>query len=242
MTLRPCMVCGEPTGRPRCAEHTPTRDRATAEVRGYDTAWRNLSRRARKLQPFCSSCGSTESLSVDHSEEAWQRKAAGKVIRLQDVTVLCGPCNTRRGSSRPTGDDRRKSSATPAGEAKFGSLFGGPGPQDDNEARCRCDHAGHGGDQDADGTESRATVGWLGSFGGSAPWAGFYGGSDPWVAGIQQDDRQEHSSQDEQQEPCSEDAQTLSSTRRDVCVHAGPPESGRKFKKSSSATLLLETP
>lgn len=110
---RPCMTCGTPSAAAHCPEHTPTRDRLTAEARGYDTAWRTLSRRARRLQPFCTDCGSTERLSVDHSEQAWQRKAAGKVIRLQDVTVLCGGCNTRRGSSRPTGDDPRKSSATP---------------------------------------------------------------------------------------------------------------------------------
>ncbi len=127
MTLRPCLTCGEPTGSTRCAEHTPTRNRATAEARGYDTAWRNLSRRARKLQPFCTDCGSTESLSLDHSEEAWARKAAGKVIRLQDVTVLCGGCNTRRGSSRRTGVGARKSSATPAGEAKSRLLTGNLG-------------------------------------------------------------------------------------------------------------------
>ena len=104
MTLRPCVVCGEPTGRTRCPEHTPIRSRATAEQRGCDTAWRSLSRRARRLSPLCEDCGATENLSTDHSEEAWARKAAGKVIRLQDFTVLCGPCNTRRGPADPRGE------------------------------------------------------------------------------------------------------------------------------------------
>ncbi len=119
MTLRPCLTCGQPTGRPRCAEHTPTRDRATAEARGYDTAWRNLSRRARRLSPLCEDCGATENLSVDHLPSAWQRKAAGKVIRLADVAVVCRACNNRRGSSRPTGEDLHQSPSTPADEAKF---------------------------------------------------------------------------------------------------------------------------
>ena len=54
----------------------------------------------RRLQPFCSDCGSTEGLECDHSPEAWARKAAGKPIRLQDVDVVCGECNRRRGAAR----------------------------------------------------------------------------------------------------------------------------------------------
>lgn len=121
MTLRPCVVCGEPTGSTRCPEHTPTRARPDREARGYDHNWRRLSERARRLQPWCTDCGDVENLTTDHSEEAWQRKAAGKVIRLKDVTVLCGPCNTRRGSSRPTGVTPRETAAPPSNEAKFGS-------------------------------------------------------------------------------------------------------------------------
>jgi 5-methylcytosine-specific restriction enzyme A len=61
-----------------------------------------LSRRARRLQPFCTDCGSTEDLQTDHTPEAWKRKAAGKPLRLADVEVVCGPCNRARGAARGT--------------------------------------------------------------------------------------------------------------------------------------------
>lgn len=99
MTLRPCLDCGEPATGPRCAGHTTDR-KAPAAARGYDAAWTRLSKRARRLQPFCSDCGSTEDLQTDHTPEAWQRKAAGKEIRLCDVRVLCGPCNRAAGAAR----------------------------------------------------------------------------------------------------------------------------------------------
>lgn len=109
MTLRPCIECGEPTDSERCTDHklkSPGGIKAAAYERGYDHAWRKLSERARALQPFCSDCGSTEDLQTDHSPRAWARKAAGKVIRIKDVDVVCGSCNRRRGSARP-GADRR---------------------------------------------------------------------------------------------------------------------------------------
>jgi hypothetical protein len=49
---------------------------------------------------FCGGCGATNDLTCDHSPEAWARQAEGKVIRLRDVRVLCGPCNVAAGSSR----------------------------------------------------------------------------------------------------------------------------------------------
>lgn len=108
MTMRPCIECGEPSNNERCDEHKlrgkdkPNGGRhiLSARERGYDNAWRRLSEKARKLQPFCSDCGATTDLQTDHSEEAWKRKAAGKAIRLCDVDVVCGPCNRRRGAAR----------------------------------------------------------------------------------------------------------------------------------------------
>ncbi|BCO41336.1 hypothetical protein MINTM001_24750 [Mycobacterium paraintracellulare] len=99
MTLRPCLVCSEPTTGPRCPEHTvDTNPDATA--RGYDAAWKRLSRRARRLQPFCSDCGATEDLQTDHLPSAWARKARGLAIRLIDVDVVCRDCNNARGPAR----------------------------------------------------------------------------------------------------------------------------------------------
>lgn len=99
MTLRPCLSCGQPSTGPRCSAHTiDTKPDATA--RGYDWQWTKLSKRARRLQPFCDVCGSAEDLQTDHTPEAWARKAAGKPIRLRDVRVLCGPHNRAAGAAR----------------------------------------------------------------------------------------------------------------------------------------------
>lgn len=99
MTLTACLDCGEPCVGPRCPEHTVD-TKPTAHARGYDAAWTRLSKRARRLQPFCTDCGSTEDLQCDHTPQAWARKAAGKPIRLRDVQVLCGPCNRAAGAAR----------------------------------------------------------------------------------------------------------------------------------------------
>lgn len=98
MTLRPCLVCGEPAEGPRCDVHALRKPAAAA--RGYDAHWTRLSKRARRLQPFCTDCGATEDLQADHTPQAWERKAAGLAIRLADVDVVCGPCNRRRGAAR----------------------------------------------------------------------------------------------------------------------------------------------
>jgi hypothetical protein len=90
MTLRPCLDCGEPPALTPCPEH-----------RGYDAGWDRLSRRAGRLQPWCSDCGSTEDLQADHLPSAWERRAQRKPLRLKDIEVVCGECNRARGSSRP---------------------------------------------------------------------------------------------------------------------------------------------
>lgn len=124
MTLRPCLVCGEPTERTRCPEHHVD-PKPSARARGYSAAWDRLSRRARKLQPFCTDCGRTDDLQTDHTPQAWARHDAGKVIRLTDVAVVCGDCNRKRGAARvgltTRGDAPPRAEAGPAGEAKFTS-------------------------------------------------------------------------------------------------------------------------
>lgn len=135
--LRPCLECGEPSEGAHCPEHArPSSPKTSAASRGYDAAWRRLSAKARKLQGFCSDCGATEDLQTDHSAEAWRRKAAGKPIRMQDVDVVCGPCNRKRGAARcqqtPARAQQTRPRARgwgmtpsgglrdPRGEAKFG--------------------------------------------------------------------------------------------------------------------------
>lgn len=112
----PCIDCGNITETTRCPDcerqfnrvrTTSRRDRDNAKnlavktaQNGYDNAWNRLSRKARELQPFCSDCGATTDLQADHSPEAWKRKAKGLAIRLQDIDVVCGRCNRRRGAAR----------------------------------------------------------------------------------------------------------------------------------------------
>lgn len=119
MTLRPCIDCGELGTGPRCDDHTLPTTKASRQARGYDAAWQRLSRQARRLQPFCEDCGTTEDLTTDHSSEAWQRKARGLVIRLEDVAVVCRSCNGRRGRARPLAGSTPSEALSTPGEGRL---------------------------------------------------------------------------------------------------------------------------
>ena len=110
--MKPCIDCGEPTEGSRCPEHDRNRRPGPPpRQNGYDSTWDKLSKRARRLQPFCTDCYTTEDLTTDHTPRAWQRKAEGKPIRLRDVAVVCRSCNSKRGAAR--GEQTR--GGTPAG-------------------------------------------------------------------------------------------------------------------------------
>ena len=94
---------------PRTRPHPPKK---SAAARGYDAAWKKLSKKARLLQPFCSDCGTSEDLQADHLPQAWQRKAKGLPIRLEDIDVVCGRCNRKRGAAR---GEAPRSPAVPLG-------------------------------------------------------------------------------------------------------------------------------
>lgn len=120
LILAPCIDCGELSERQRCEDHRPKpapKPNAKAKSQDYNQAWRKLSERARKAQPFCLWCGTTKSLETDHTPVAWERKLAGKPIRLRDIRVLCGPCNVLAGQGRPgpgqrTSEDRPEHAVT----------------------------------------------------------------------------------------------------------------------------------
>jgi 5-methylcytosine-specific restriction enzyme A len=118
--VKPCLDCGEPSDNTRCPEHRLPDRKPSAASRGYDNRWTELSRRARKLQNFCTDCGAVEDLQLDHLPSAWERKAAGKTIRLQDTEVCCGECNRRRGAAR--GREPKRPVHDPMGKAKFALL------------------------------------------------------------------------------------------------------------------------
>ena len=101
MTAKPCIICGTPSPGSRCDEHQ-LREPRTKTERGYGWHWDQLSRRARRLQQFCTDCGSVEDLQLDHLPSAWERKAKGLRIRLgTDAEVVCRACNVKRGCARP---------------------------------------------------------------------------------------------------------------------------------------------
>ena len=117
--LKPCVVCGRPSDQARCTEHRPTAGTRPSRAAGYDSTWDRLSRRARKLQPFCTDCGTTQDLTCDHTPEAWARKERGLPIRLADVDVVCRSCNSKRGAAR--GERASRHAEEPLGQSKFGS-------------------------------------------------------------------------------------------------------------------------
>ena len=123
MTMTPCLECGEPSNGPRCDEHRRPAASRPSRAAGYDTAWDRLSRRARKLQPFCSDCGTRDDLTTDHSPEAWKRKERGLAIRLEDVSVVCRACNSRRGAARTRGEGADKSQAGAYDKSECETLF-----------------------------------------------------------------------------------------------------------------------
>lgn len=98
MTLRPCLDCGTPAPGSRCPACQSQRDartdaaRGNSTDRGYDAAWQRLSARARRLQPFCTDCGTNQQLTADHLR--WPART------LAAVQVVCQPCNNRRGAAR----------------------------------------------------------------------------------------------------------------------------------------------
>ena len=66
--------------------------------------------------PSVADCGATEDLQCDHLPIAWERYDKGLPVRLQDVDVVCGECNRKRGAARgehithkiPGGERREK--------------------------------------------------------------------------------------------------------------------------------------
>lgn len=117
MTWTVCLDCGDVTPGPRCeecrAEHearTSAR-KGSASSRGYDAAWSRLSARARRLQPFCTDCGTRDDLTADH--RVWPART------LADVEVVCRSCNSRRGATRGEGASRH--AGGPPGKAQSAS-------------------------------------------------------------------------------------------------------------------------
>jgi 5-methylcytosine-specific restriction endonuclease McrA len=109
---RPCLKCGlatkgelgggipGPDGRPvfatgrggsYCAEHQPARKRKHSP---YNYAWRKASENARRLQPWCTRCGSVEDLTADHVVPL--NRGGELVPEASWIIVLCRSCNSAK--------------------------------------------------------------------------------------------------------------------------------------------------
>lgn len=107
MTLKPCVQCGEPSDRSRCPAHRP-RDLRRHRGRGHtndDPVMRRISRRLRKLAPFCELCNNVTNLTVDHIIP--KSEAPELIYNPCNLRILCRDCNTRRGTD-VTDEERNK--------------------------------------------------------------------------------------------------------------------------------------
>lgn len=126
--MKPCITCGVLSPAPSCPDHTIVSERypkGNTTKRGYGAAWQKLSKRARRLQPFCTWCRATDDLTLDHSEEAWEAFEAGKPITLSMVLVLCRSCNSQKGPARP--NDTERTPTTQDGAEGLEDVFMTPG-------------------------------------------------------------------------------------------------------------------
>lgn len=97
MMPRPCVDCGVVVRATRCVmcARKKERNRPTRTQRGYDHYWRELSKQMRAAQPWCSKCGSTKDLTLDHITPL----AQGGINDQSNAMVLCRRCNSQKGSS-----------------------------------------------------------------------------------------------------------------------------------------------
>lgn len=66
---RPCLTCGTLTRNPtsRCRPCQQAHDQArNARRPQYAGTWKTTSKKARQEQPWCSLCGTTQNLTLDH--------------------------------------------------------------------------------------------------------------------------------------------------------------------------------
>lgn len=108
--MKPCLRCGEPSDTSRCPDCRPKDERPRDRVtRANRSAWKNLSKRLRKLQPWCTACGSPGDLTVDHIDPL---DAGGDPYDLDNLQVLCRSCNTRKHAGTLGGDPLPAASPT----------------------------------------------------------------------------------------------------------------------------------
>lgn len=118
--MKPCIVCGEPSQDTRCAEHPKKRIREQSRdrvTRANRAAWKNLSARLRKLQPWClvPGCPSTD-LTVDHIVPLSE---GGEPYAVDNLRVLCRRHNALRTRGDGVVDDLLRSAGQPQSQMRM---------------------------------------------------------------------------------------------------------------------------
>ena len=95
MLMQPCVQCGEISDRNRCEQHRPQhapKDRTKHVAHQNRSRWANLSRRLRKMSPFCELCGTSSDLTVDHIIRVTDRPEW--TYEVDNLRVLCRTHNS----------------------------------------------------------------------------------------------------------------------------------------------------
>jgi hypothetical protein len=93
MTIERLCTCGKLNCN---RNHGPSlQNRNNSDRRRTTTHWQHLSKHARQLQPWCSSCGTDTDLTVDLIAGGDHSKAT-----LRDVQVLCRSCHSHKDGGR----------------------------------------------------------------------------------------------------------------------------------------------
>jgi 5-methylcytosine-specific restriction enzyme A len=93
----PCLYCGVISRGSvcrQCKAAIESKDIKRQERhRAYDYEWQKLSRLARKIQPWCSRCGTNKDLTADH---ILSLENGGSNI-IENIMILCRKCNSSKG-------------------------------------------------------------------------------------------------------------------------------------------------
>ncbi len=97
MIARPCLSCGDViSSGSHCPDCKPAdRPRPKGHVHTNTTKWKNLSKKLRRMSPFCEFCSATERLTVDHILPVSDYEELAYAV--ENLRVLCHTCNSKRG-------------------------------------------------------------------------------------------------------------------------------------------------
>lgn len=96
MLMQPCVECGDLSTKNRCEAHqlpSAPKDRGRHVAHANRARWANLSRRLRRMSPFCEMCGTKDDLTVDHIVRVTDRPEW--TYEVDNLRVLCRTHNSR---------------------------------------------------------------------------------------------------------------------------------------------------